>query len=81
MFGCTDSAQVLKELDECKKEYPEAFIRIIGFDNVRVTLRSSYARAIIELRADVKLKDNIVAAMPKIAEEGYYTCNIRVEYE
>ncbi|GJR25750.1 hypothetical protein Tco_1101982, partial [Tanacetum coccineum] len=24
---------------------------------------------------------NIVAAMPKITEEGYYTCNIRVEYE
>ncbi|GKF12172.1 high affinity nitrate transporter 2.6-like protein, partial [Tanacetum coccineum] len=35
----------------------------------------------IELRADVELKDNIVAAMPKIAGEGYYTCNIRVEYE
>nr|GEX45496.1 hypothetical protein [Tanacetum cinerariifolium] len=28
--------------------------------------RSSYARAMIELRADVELKDNIVAAMPKI---------------
>ncbi|MFS8022326.1 putative ribulose-bisphosphate carboxylase [Helianthus anomalus] len=35
MFGCTDSAQVLKELNECKKEYPNAWIRIIGFDNVR----------------------------------------------
>ncbi|KAK1298717.1 hypothetical protein QJS10_CPB14g00333 [Acorus calamus] len=35
MFGCTDSAQVLKELNECKKEYPKAFIRIIGFDNKR----------------------------------------------
>ena len=35
MFGCNDSGQVLKELDECKKEYPEAFIRIIGFDNRR----------------------------------------------
>ncbi|KAK1302326.1 hypothetical protein QJS10_CPB12g00346 [Acorus calamus] len=35
MFGCTDSAQVLKELAECKKEYPNAFIRIIGFDNKR----------------------------------------------
>nr|GEW11257.1 ribulose bisphosphate carboxylase small chain, chloroplastic-like [Tanacetum cinerariifolium] len=40
MFGCTDSAQVFKELDECKKEYPEAFIRIIGFDNVRLILFS-----------------------------------------
>ncbi|KAI5684280.1 hypothetical protein M9H77_05510 [Catharanthus roseus] len=35
MFGCNDSAQVLKELEEAKKEYPNAFIRIIGFDNVR----------------------------------------------
>ncbi|GJR58766.1 hypothetical protein Tco_1500928 [Tanacetum coccineum] len=43
--------------------------------------RSSYARAMIELRANVELKDNIVAAMPKITREGYYTCNIRVEYE
>ncbi|XP_059661648.1 ribulose bisphosphate carboxylase small subunit, chloroplastic-like [Cornus florida] len=35
MFGCTDPVQVLKELDECVKEYPSAFVRIIGFDNVR----------------------------------------------
>nr|GFA07541.1 hypothetical protein [Tanacetum cinerariifolium] len=42
---------------------------------------SSYARAMIELRADVELKDNIVVAMPKTAGEGHYTCNIRVEYE
>ncbi|GKC97447.1 putative reverse transcriptase domain-containing protein [Tanacetum coccineum] len=32
--------------------------------------RSSYARAMIKLRADVELKDNIVAAMPKITREG-----------
>ncbi|GJS82205.1 retrotransposon protein, putative, ty1-copia subclass [Tanacetum coccineum] len=43
--------------------------------------KSSYARAMIVLRADVELKDNIVEAMPKITGEGYYTCNIRVEYE
>ncbi|OVA04988.1 Ribulose bisphosphate carboxylase small chain [Macleaya cordata] len=35
MFGCTDALQVLKELDEAKKAYPDSFIRIIGFDNVR----------------------------------------------
>jgi ribulose-bisphosphate carboxylase small chain len=35
MFGCTDSSQVLKEVQECIKEYPKAFVRIIGFDNVR----------------------------------------------
>ncbi|GJU96790.1 beta-caryophyllene synthase [Tanacetum coccineum] len=42
---------------------------------------SSYSRAMIALRADLELKDNIVVAMPKITEEGHYTCNIRVEYE
>nr|GEV32709.1 hypothetical protein [Tanacetum cinerariifolium] len=42
---------------------------------------SSYAKAMIELRADMELKDNIVAVMPKITREGYYSCNIRVEYE
>nr|GEU45846.1 hypothetical protein [Tanacetum cinerariifolium] len=41
----------------------------------------SYARAMIELRADVESKDNIVVDMPKITREGFYTCNIRVEYE
>ncbi|OVA02949.1 Ribulose bisphosphate carboxylase small chain [Macleaya cordata] len=35
MFGCTDSSQVLKELEEAKKAYPGSFIRIIGFDNKR----------------------------------------------
>nr|GFA22747.1 hypothetical protein [Tanacetum cinerariifolium] len=43
--------------------------------------RSSYARFMIELRADVELKDNIVVAIPKITREGHYTCNVRVEYE
>ncbi|GJW47743.1 cytokinin dehydrogenase 3-like protein [Tanacetum coccineum] len=43
--------------------------------------RSSYARVMIELRADVELKDNIVVAMPKITKEGPYICNVRVEYE
>ncbi|GJU87868.1 hypothetical protein Tco_1295414 [Tanacetum coccineum] len=44
-------------------------------------LKSSYARFIVVLRADVELKDNIVMAMPKITREGHYTCNVRVEYE
>lgn len=35
MYGSTDSSQVINEVEECKKEYPEAFIRIIGFDNKR----------------------------------------------
>nr|GEX05641.1 hypothetical protein [Tanacetum cinerariifolium] len=43
--------------------------------------RSSYARAMIELRANVELKDNIMATISKITRKGYYTCNIRVAYE
>ncbi|CAI9786792.1 unnamed protein product [Fraxinus pennsylvanica] len=35
MYGCTDAVQVLNEVDLCVKEYPNAFVRIIGFDNVR----------------------------------------------
>ncbi|GKB76313.1 putative reverse transcriptase domain-containing protein [Tanacetum coccineum] len=42
--------------------------------------RSSYARVMIELRVDVKLKE-IIVAMPKITREGHYTCNVSVEYE
>ncbi|GKC06727.1 hypothetical protein Tco_0998337 [Tanacetum coccineum] len=43
--------------------------------------RSSYARAMIKVRADVELKDTILVAMPKLTGEGFYTCNVRVEYE
>ncbi|GKE57961.1 cytokinin dehydrogenase 3-like protein, partial [Tanacetum coccineum] len=43
--------------------------------------RSSYARVMIELRANVELKDNIVVAMLKITREGHYTYNVHVEYE
>ncbi|GJZ87582.1 putative RNA-directed DNA polymerase [Tanacetum coccineum] len=35
----------------------------------------------IELWADVELKDTIVMAMPRLVEEGFYTCTIRFKYE
>ncbi|GJY68222.1 ribonuclease H-like domain-containing protein [Tanacetum coccineum] len=35
--------------------------------------RSSNARALIKVRADVELKDNIVVAMLKLVREGFYT--------
>ncbi|KAH9618930.1 hypothetical protein KSS87_009202 [Heliosperma pusillum] len=35
MFGCTDASQVAAEVVECKNAYPDAHIRIIGFDNKR----------------------------------------------
>ncbi|KAJ8543061.1 hypothetical protein K7X08_005584 [Anisodus acutangulus] len=37
MFGCNDSSQVLNEIQECKKAYPNAFIRCLAFDNVKQT--------------------------------------------
>ncbi|GJR55963.1 hypothetical protein Tco_1406484 [Tanacetum coccineum] len=43
--------------------------------------RSSYARAMIELRADVELKDTIVVVMPKLVGEGFYMCTTCVENE
>ncbi|GKF79778.1 hypothetical protein Tco_0235346 [Tanacetum coccineum] len=48
---------------------------------VMIELRADVELAMIEIRADVEFKDNIVAVMPKITGEGYYTCNICVEYE
>ena len=41
MFGCTDPAQVSKEVDEAKNAYPNAFIRIIRFDNKRLVQYAS----------------------------------------
>jgi len=35
MFGCTDPSQVLKEIDNCTKSFPDAYIRIVAFDQVR----------------------------------------------
>ncbi|CAH2080611.1 unnamed protein product [Thlaspi arvense] len=33
MFGCNDSSQVLNEIQECKRTYPNAYIRCLAFDN------------------------------------------------
>eukprot|EP00246_Nothoceros_aenigmaticus_P006121 TRINITY_DN18894_c0_g1_i1.p1 TRINITY_DN18894_c0_g1~~TRINITY_DN18894_c0_g1_i1.p1 ORF type:complete len:200 (+),score=18.64 TRINITY_DN18894_c0_g1_i1:52-600(+) len=35
MFGCQDSASVLREIENCKKEYGHCFIRVLGFDASR----------------------------------------------
>nr|GEU58591.1 hypothetical protein [Tanacetum cinerariifolium] len=57
----------------------------VGHSPINITVdpnsgRSRYDRAMIELRADVELKDTIIVAMPKLIMKGFYTCNIRVEY-
>ncbi|KAK7854846.1 ribulose bisphosphate carboxylase small subunit, chloroplastic 3 [Quercus suber] len=33
MFGCSDASQVLNEIHECRKTYPNAYIRLLAFDN------------------------------------------------
>ncbi|GJW04814.1 RNA-directed DNA polymerase, eukaryota [Tanacetum coccineum] len=43
--------------------------------------RSSYARAMVELRADIELKDTLVVAIPKFMGEGYNMSTIRVEWD
>nr|GEZ02907.1 hypothetical protein [Tanacetum cinerariifolium] len=42
---------------------------------------SSYARVMVELRADVELKNTLVVAMLKFLGEGYTMSTIPVEYE
>ncbi|XP_070667498.1 ribulose bisphosphate carboxylase small subunit, chloroplastic-like [Malus domestica] len=34
MFGCSDPSLVLNEIQQCKTEYPNAYIRCVAFDNV-----------------------------------------------
>ncbi|KAG6552798.1 hypothetical protein Mapa_005746 [Marchantia paleacea] len=43
MFGCTDSASVLRETEECKKFYgSKCYIRRLGFDNTRQVQCASF---------------------------------------
>jgi len=35
MFGCSDPSQVLSEVQNCEKCFPNAYIRLVAFDNVR----------------------------------------------
>ncbi|GKA29163.1 ribonuclease H-like domain-containing protein, partial [Tanacetum coccineum] len=45
-----------------------------NFQHNELCSKSSYARALIEVRVDVELKDDIVVPMPKLVGEGFYTC-------
>ncbi|GKE08099.1 hypothetical protein Tco_1411650, partial [Tanacetum coccineum] len=57
--------------------------RVVKSHGVPMTAfrESNYARAMIKLQADPKLKDTIVVAMPKLVSEGFYMCTTRVKYE
>lgn len=35
MFGCTDASQVLKEIGNATKSFPDAYIRVAAFDASR----------------------------------------------
>jgi len=35
MFGCSDGAQVIKEIQACTNAFPNAYIRLVAFDAVR----------------------------------------------
>merc|ERR1719218_153440 len=35
MFGAVDARSVLAEISECKRSNPRAYIRILGFDNIK----------------------------------------------
>ncbi|GMH43694.1 hypothetical protein BSKO_11616 [Bryopsis sp. KO-2023] len=35
MFGCTDPSQVQQEIYNCVRTFPDAYLRIVGFDSVR----------------------------------------------
>nr|GEV97197.1 hypothetical protein [Tanacetum cinerariifolium] len=47
---------------------------VVSVESIRDISRSSYARVMIELRADMELKDNIVVAMPRIKGDDHYIC-------
>jgi len=42
MFGCTDPSQVLNEIDNATRSFPDAYIRICGFDSIRQTQCASF---------------------------------------
>jgi len=42
MYGCTDSSQVLEEINNAKKEFPQCFVRVLGFDNIRQVQCASF---------------------------------------
>lgn len=35
LFNATTVREIMAEIDECRREYPKCFIRVMGFDNVK----------------------------------------------
>ncbi|GJW96750.1 ribonuclease H-like domain-containing protein [Tanacetum coccineum] len=53
----------------------------VKLHGVPVMTLSEDGLVMIELPADMELKDTIVVAMPKLVREEFYMCTIHVEYE
>ncbi|GJW90278.1 hypothetical protein Tco_0167831 [Tanacetum coccineum] len=64
------SASALQELRRSSSIFTSVYVAV-----------QKLKKTLAILRVDVELKDNIFVAMPRIKGDGYYTCNIRVEYE
>lgn len=35
LFNCTSTQEVLNEVRECRTEYPNCYIKVVGFDNIK----------------------------------------------
>jgi ribulose-bisphosphate carboxylase small chain len=35
MFGCSDPSAVLNEISRCSRAFPQAYVRLVAFDNIR----------------------------------------------
>ena len=42
MYGCTNPEEVLSEIRSCTRAFPECFIRVAGFDNIKQVQCSSF---------------------------------------
>nr|GEZ04174.1 RNA-directed DNA polymerase, eukaryota [Tanacetum cinerariifolium] len=72
---------VSKIIEWYKKRNKRLMILKVNFEKAFDSALKSTSLNLIYLVLELpKLKDNIVVAMPKFTREGYYTCNIRVEY-
>ena len=42
MYGCTNPEEVLSEIRACTSAFPDCFIRVAGFDNIKQVQCSSF---------------------------------------
>jgi ribulose-bisphosphate carboxylase small chain len=42
MYGCTSPDEVLAEVRACTRAFPDCFIRVAGFDNIKQVQCSSF---------------------------------------